>query len=266
MLFFVEKRFFVRALLLAFLLMVNPSIASEVSAKSVEAVDIIRQADRVRAPAEPFTYSLTLVEMSGDQEISRQGLEVSMRFIKPNDNFQGDARALVRFVEPPSARGASLLSVFEKLWYYEPKLRRPIAISRQQRLVGQVSNGDVVATDYDFSYEASLRGEETCADKVCYRLELKRKAAYVTYPAIVYWVEKDTYHPFKAEFLAVDGKLMKRAWYKDYREVHGVVRPHEIVIEDSLRKERYTRMIYSNLRLEDTPEAYFQKEYLLRLR
>lgn len=243
------------------------SVNSETTPEDTRAVDIIRRADRIRAPAQPFRYALTLVEMKGDQEVSRQSLDVAMRFYKETAEQQGDARALVRFVDPPSERGKSLLSIFDKLWYYEPKLRRPIPISRQQRLVGQVSNGDVVATDFDLSYIATLAAaKEDCAGRSCYRLELQRRWAYVTYPKITYWVDAENYRPYKAEFLSSNGKVLKRAWYRDYKLALGVERPHEIYIEDSLQKEQYTRMLYSDVRLEEVPEAYFQKEYLLRLR
>ncbi|MBC9251903.1 outer membrane lipoprotein-sorting protein [Pseudomonas alcaligenes] len=238
----------------------------EANQQDSRAVDIIRRADRVRAPAQPFRYALTLVEMKGDQEVARQSLDVAMRFYKESAEQAGDARALVRFVDPPSERGKSLLSIFDKLWYYEPKLRRPIPISRQQRLVGQVSNGDVVATDFDTSYISKLVGEEACGERQCYRLELLRRWAYVTYPKIVYWVDTQNDHPYKAEFLSSNDKVLKRAWYRDYKMALGVERPHEIYIEDSLQKEQYTRMLYSDVRLEEVPESYFQKEYLLRLR
>jgi hypothetical protein len=231
-----------------------------------EASEIIRKADRIRAPDQPFRYSLTLLEMKGNQEVSQQTLDVAMRFYKQTEQRAGDARALVRFVAPASERGKSLLSIFDKLWYYEPRLRRPIPISLQQRLVGQVSNGDVVAADFDLSYISKLSGIEDCAGHKCYRLELERRWPYVTYPKINYWVEVDSFRPFKAEFLSSSNKLLKRAWYKDYKMAVGVQRPHEIYIEDSLKKEQYTRMLYSDVRLEAVPEAYFQKEYLLRLR
>jgi hypothetical protein len=231
-----------------------------------EASEIIRRADRIRAPDQPFRYSLTLVEMKGEQEVSRQVLDVAMRFYKPTERQAGDARALVRFVAPASERGKSLLSVYDKLWYYEPKLRRPIPISLQQRLVGQVSNGDVVAADFDFSYFSKLSGIDDCDGRKCYRMELTRRWPYVTYPKINYWVEVESSRPFKTEFLSSSDKVLKRAWYKDYNFAVGLQRPHEIYIEDSLRKEQYTRMLYSDVRLEAVPEAYFQKEYLLRLR
>ena len=243
----------------------SENTADQVS-EDARAVDIIRRADRIRAPAEPFRYTLTLAEMKGDSEVTRQSFDVAMRFYKPESGQEGDARALVRFVDPPTERGKSLLSIFDKLWYYEPKLRRPIPISRQQRLVGQVSNGDVVATDFDLSYISKLIATEDCEGRKCYRLELQRRWSHVTYPKIIYWVDVENYRPYKAEFLATNDKLIKRAWYKDYKPALGVERPHEIYIEDSLKKEQYTRMLYSDVRLEAVPEAYFQKEYLLRLR
>ena len=50
--------------------------------EDAQAVDIIRRADRIRAPAEPFRYALTLVEMKGDHEVARQSFDVAMRFYK----------------------------------------------------------------------------------------------------------------------------------------------------------------------------------------
>jgi hypothetical protein len=243
----------------------EPVATQPASIENIEAAAIIQRADRIRAPAEPFRYDLTLIEMKGDAEISRQSLDVAMRFYKSAAEQTSDARALVRFVEPPSERGKSLLSIADKLWYYEPKLRRPIPISSQQRLVGQVSNGDVVATDFDLSYIPKLINSEDCDGHKCYHLELQRRWPYVTYPKINYWVDVASSRPIKAEFLSSNDKILKRAWYKDYKLALGVERPHEIYIEDSLKKEQYTRMLYSNVRLEAVPEAYFQKEYLLRL-
>lgn len=229
---------------------------------------IIRNADRVRAPEEPFRYTLTLVEhKNGKDDIERQQvLDVSMRFYKPSETEEkGDARALVRFVSPVRDKGKALLSDFDKMWYYAPDLRRPIPISKQQRLMGQVSNGDVVAADFDYSYISTLVGEEACGDKQCYKLQLKRRWPHVTYPAIVYWVEKETYYPYRADFQSEEGLLIKRSYYQDYREVLGRVRPHRIVVEDALRKDNYTTMNYTSMVLESLPESYFQKEYLMRL-
>jgi hypothetical protein len=252
----------------------NPSLSldrdrlSNLAQEDQRAREIIRRADRVRAPDQPFRYRLTLLEHKGGRDVTenQQVLDISMRFYKPSEQVEkGDARALVRFVAPARDKGKALLSDLDKMWYYAPDLRRPIPISRQQRLMGQVSNGDVVAADFDYSYISTLVGEEACEQQVCYKLSLQRRWPYVTYPAINYWVEKDTGYPRRADFLSADGVLIKRSYYRDYQPVLGQMRPTTIVVEDALRKDNYTTMRYSDVRLESLPESNFQKEYLLRL-
>lgn len=236
--------------------------------EDLRAREIIRRADRVRAPERPFRYTLTLLEHKEGRDITenRQVLDISMRFYKPSEQVEkGDARALVRFISPVRDKGKALLSDLDKMWYYAPDLRRPIPISRQQRLVGQISNGDVVAADFDYSYISRLVGEEACGQTICYKLSLQRRWPYVTYPAISYWVEKDTGFPSRADFLSADGVPIKRSYYRDYQQVLGQMRPTTIVVEDALRKDNYTTMRYSDIRLETLPESNFQKEYLLRL-
>lgn len=233
-----------------------------------EARRIIRLSDRVRSPDEPYRYTLTLLEHKDgkDQVDQQQTLDISMRFYKPSERVEkGDARALVRFIAPVRDKGKALFSDFYQMWYYAPDLRRPIPISKQQRLMGQVSNGDVIAADFDFSYISTLEKEEACGENTCYKLQLKRRWPHVTYPAITYWVIKDNYHPYRADFLSTTDKLIKRAYYKDFRQALGGMRPHTMVIEDALRKDTYTTLTYSDLKFESLPESYFQKEYLMRM-
>lgn len=244
-----------------------PEIRKAKENEDQKAITIIVNADRVRAPEKPFGYQLHLEEFRDNKLVNQQTLDVSMRFIKPTvENPEVDARALVRFIAPAREKGKKLLSDFDKMWYHSPELRNPIPISKQQRLLGQVSNGDVVATDFDFSYIATLTGEEACGTKQCYKLHLERRFQHVVYPAIDYWVEKGTYYPYRADFLSTSGVLIKRSYYKDYRESLGKIRPHQIVVEDSLKKDNYTKMNYSKLRFESLPDSYFQKEYLMRLK
>jgi len=235
-------------------------------AEDPRASEIIRAADRIRAPEQPFRYMLDLIEMKEGAILAQQKLDVAMRIAKPTAQRQGDAKALVRFVEPRKDQGKALLANLDKLWFYDPRLRRPIPIARQQRLIGQVANGDIVAADFDLSYASAIVGTEPCGEVQCYKLALERRWQFVTYPKITYWVEVDSKRPYKAEFLSTSGLVMKTAFYKDYRPALGQARPHEIMIVDTLHKDHYTRMLYSDVRFEDTPEAYFQREYLERLR
>lgn len=230
------------------------------------AAEIIRAADRIRAPQQAFRYILDLLEMKDENVFAQQKLDVAMKIYKPTAEHAGDAKALVRFLEPARDKGKALLSNLEKLWFYDPKLKRPIPIARQQRLIGQVSNGDIVAADFDLAYASAILGKEKCGDVDCYKIALERRWQFITYPKINYWVEVDSKRPFKAEFLSTSDLVLKTALYKDYKLAIGRYRPHEIIIIDELHKNHYTRMLYSNVLLDNTPDMYFQREYLERLR
>jgi len=241
------------------------ALAAAETGKTADAAEIIRAADRIRAPEDPFRYMLDLIEMKDEKVVARQRLDVAMRISKPGAGQEGDAKALVRFVQPKKDQGKALLSNLDKLWFYDPRLRRPIPIARQQRLIGQVANGDIVAADFDFSYRSKIVGTEPCGQVQCYKLVLERRWPSVTYPKITYWVEVESKRPFKSEFLSTNGLVMKTAFYKDYRPALGRERPHEIMIVNALQKSHYTRMLYSSVRFENVPETYFQREYLERL-
>lgn len=240
----------------------------QLTQNDLQAREIIRRADRIRAPDKPFRYTLSLSEYKNGEPTpaNTQTLDISMRFFKPSDAIpKGDARALVRFMLPTRDKGKAIFSDIEKMWYYSPGLRSPIPISRQQRLIGQVSNGDVVAADFDYSYISHLEGIEACGQDQCYRLSLVRRFPEVTYPKITYWVNQTTGGPFQAEFLSETGLVIKRSHYLDFQPILGERRPTKIIIEDALKKDNFTVMEYRDVQLESLPESHFQKEYLMRI-
>ncbi|URQ62128.1 outer membrane lipoprotein-sorting protein [Pantoea alhagi] len=241
--------------------------ASAAGAASPQALEIIRLADEVRSPNKPFRYRVTIQEYkSGQQQpVSKQILDISMRFIKPEKGGQADARSLVRFVWPPRDRGKMMLSDWYELWFYTPELRRPIPISPQQRLLGQISNGDVIVTNFEYAYHAELLGEAPCGETHCYRLALQRKSPAATWPKIIYWVEKGgDYRPWKAAYYSLDDKLVKQVLYQNYLPVLGKARPTRIVVEDLRHGKGYSVMEYSDIRLESLPLSHFTKEYIQR--
>lgn len=226
---------------------------------------IIRRADRIRAPDQPFRYTLTLTEHKEgrDWTESQQVLDIYMRFYKPTEKIKtGDARAIIRFVSPVRDKGKIILADIENMWFYTPDLRKPIPVSRQQRLTGQIANGDVIAADLDYSYISTLAGEESCGEYQCYKLLLTRRWDWVSYPQIIYWVEKQRGGPYRLDFMSTEGLVIKRSWYQNYKKILGELRPVTIRVEDALRKDVYTTMEYSDIKLETLPEWQFQKEYL----
>lgn len=230
------------------------------------AVEIIRKADDIRSPNKPFRYTVTITEYKAgtSKPVNKQILDVSMRFLKPEGNAPADAKSLVRFVYPAKDKGKIMLSDWYDLWFYTPELRRPIPISRQQRLLGQISNGDVIVTNFEYSYDAKILDEQACGNTTCYRLSLQRKSSDVTWPKVTYLVEKGTYRPFKASYLSQDGKVMKEVTYHNYKSLLGKERPSKIVVKDARQGNGYSVMEYSDLKFESLPVSYFTKEYIQR--
>jgi hypothetical protein len=159
-----------------------------------------------------------------------------------------------------------MLMVGNNLWIYIPTSRNPIRISQQQRLMGQVSNGDVARTNFAGDYVPTLLREEELEGKLSYVLELKAKSKEVAYHRIIYWVEKDSFDPLKSEFYTISGKLLKTAYYQGYEEIQGRERVTRLVIVDNFRKGQSSIMEYSNMEIEEFPDRIFQKSYLKHLR
>ncbi|WP_253379767.1 outer membrane lipoprotein-sorting protein [unidentified bacterial endosymbiont] len=231
------------------------------------ALEIIRRADEVRSPNKPFRYTLTINEyQAGEtQPKNKQILDVSMRFIKPDGDTKADARSLARLIYPPRDRGKVLFSDGYALWFYTPELRRPVPVSPQQRLIGQIANGDVIVTNFEYAYRAALQGDVPCGDKVCYSLMLERKSAEATWPKILYYVEKEgDNRPYKAAYYSLDNQLFKEVTYHDFQPVLGKMRPTKIVVQDTRNGKRYSVMEYSDIRLESLPESWFTRESIMR--
>ncbi|WP_342321196.1 outer membrane lipoprotein-sorting protein [Kosakonia sp. BYX6] len=236
------------------------------AANASQAQDIIRRADEIRSPNQPFRYTVTVREYKEDttQEVNKQIFDISMRFMKPENGKPADARSIARFIYPPRDKGKVMLSDWYALWFYSPDLRRPMPISREQRLVGQISNSDVIVTNFDYSYNATLLGEVPCGEKICHELSLERKSEEVTYPKIVYQVEKNDYRPYQARYYAQDGKLLKDVLYQNYQYVLGKERPMKIIVKDLRYSKGFTVMDYSDVRLESLPESRFTRESIQR--
>lgn len=232
-----------------------------------KALEIIRRADEVRSPNKPFRYTLTIGEYKAgvDQPENKQILDISMRFIKPDGETKADARSLARLIFPPRDRGKVLFSDGYALWFYTPELRRPVPVSPQQRLIGQIANGDVIVTNFEYAYHATLQEEVPCGEKICYSLLLERNSAEATWPKIRYYVEKEgDNRPFKASYYSLDDRLFKEVTYHDFKPVLGRMRPTKIVVQDARNGKRYSVMEYSNIRLESLPESWFTRESIMR--
>ncbi len=219
--------------------------------------EIVRLADEVRSPALDYTVMarVTSVRPGGKR-----------RVVEYQVMAKGREKTLVKTLYPRSQRGRMLLMRGRNLWAFMPNLSRPVRISLSQRLMGEVANGDIARVNFSGDYKPRLLRVEEIGGRSYYVLELKAKAPDVTYHRVIYWVEKGSFHPFKAEFYAASGRLLKRCSYQAYRKLGGRLRPTRLVLEDPLVKGRYSIIEYDRMVIRRLPDKYFTKEYLKRLR
>ncbi len=219
--------------------------------------EILKKVDQIRAPGNTFVFDLKLTYKKDGEKDAIQRFTVQ---VKDAD------KSLVRFTYPANNKGRLLLMVGNNMWIYIPDTKKPIRISPQQRLLGQISNGDVARVVYSLDYNAKLLEKERIDERQCIKLELTARTKEATYGRILLWTDAEDFEPQKAEFYALSGKLLKTALYKGYANVLGKRRPLIMEIRNELCKGEYSIMEYSNMKAVDTPKAFFQADYLKHIR
>lgn len=225
--------------------------------QGVSAQDILKYADLVRFPPEGFEVSINI-------RTSQQGNLTEERTLKVLS--KGNENTVVMTVEPASERGQILLMRGRDLWFFLPKVSQPVRLSLAQRLVGQVSNGDIARANFAGDYTPTLVGMETVGNDRLYVLDLIAVDRGVTYQRVRYWVKQSSYWPQTAEFYSLSNRLLKICRYQEFRPLAGKVRPTKLVMVDALKKGEESTLEYSNMKLRELPDRIFTKEYLRRLK
>lgn len=217
---------------------------------------IVAKADDIRAPKGAHEMEAIITTYEGSQQKSKNGYHV---YIKDLDH------SLVAFTSPASEKGKSLLMVGEDLWIYLPNVKKPVRIPLNQRLVGDVSNGDMARSNFANDYNATLSGEESVNGKDCYILDLVAKSPNKTYNKIKYWVAKADYRPVQAEFFTVSGQSLKTCSYEGFRMEAGMMRPMKYVFRDSIKKSQNSTIEFSGMVKKELNDNMFTKDYMKTL-
>jgi len=175
---------------------------------------------------------------------------------------KGSDRSVVEFVAPATEKGKLLLMLRDAMWIYMPSASRPIRISPLQRLMGQASNGDVARTSFTVDYVAKSATEDVVDGRKAWKLDLAAKDNDIAYSRIELWIDRTTYEPLRADFYVVSGKLIKRAFYREFGEMAGRRRVTKVDIEDLLRPGNHTLMTYANLAPKENADRMFTKDAL----
>ena len=233
-----------------------PATAQEVAEGDLLARDILLRADRIRFPEGGFMVDVVITTTQPDSEPDVRAYRILSK---------GNSRTLVQTTAPVVDRNQILLMRDRDLWAFLPNLSQPIRLPLSQRLTGQVANGDLARANFAGDYEPKILRKEKIEGETYYVLQLDAVDKWVTYRRVLYWVNAKNYRPFKAEFYALSGRLLKTALYQEFQNLGGGTRPTRLVIEDALRRGNRSVLEYSNMAERDLPDKIFTKDYLKKL-
>ena len=230
--------------------------AATAATDETDAAAIVQKADEVRFPSEAFEAGVT-IETAGTNDATDTR---KYRILS-----KGNENTIVMVTEPASERGQIMLMKGHDLWVFLPHVSQPVRLSLSQRLTGQVANGDLARANFAGDYDAKLLRSEVVDGETMYVLELVARERNVTYHKVLYWVRKSNNWPYKAEFYSLSDRLLKTALYDQFKEIAGRVRPTRLIMQDALRKDEQSTLLYTDIRPRDLPDRMFTKDYLKRL-
>lgn len=217
------------------------------------ASEIIKKADEGRMPGGDITVDVTVKDFKNKTLNKETTYKVYNR---------GAQKSLVETVAPQRQKGRKLLMIESDLWFMTPDIKRATRVSFQQRLTGEVANGDIASVNFADDYEGTIAGSEKIKDQDCWVLDLKASKKKATYQSLKYWVTKDKLLPRRADFFATSGKLLKRATYGNPKDVFGAPRITTIVIQDAVQTTNESVIEYANHKREKFDDSLFNKDTL----
>jgi outer membrane lipoprotein-sorting protein len=211
------------------------------------AAEILQRADDVRNPAE--SYFLRVQVVSSDKPDEPSEFEVSLL---------GSTKTLISTIKPRRDRGRNMLMRDTQMWAYIPNLKRAVRVSLSQRLVGQAANGDISRMRWTGDYNAAIESQN---DRH-WTLFLTGNKQGLTYAKIRVIIEKGTFHPLFTEYLTLNGRVLKKAQFTDYRELCGRMRPSEIRIQDAVRESDKSVIKVLAMEVRQFPASLFSPDNL----
>jgi outer membrane lipoprotein-sorting protein len=248
-----------RIVVLITILAVNVTISCRdtlAAADDDTAKAVVEKADRIRFPPSGYQVNVKITTSAPGRDGEVREYEVLSK---------GNDRTIIRTLAPASDKGQVLLMKDRDLWIFMPSVSQPIRLSASQRLTGQVANGDLARANFSGDYRPTLVRTDTVENENYNVLELKAVDRSVTYDKVLLWVNKNNDRPYKAEFYALSGRLLKICRYQDYKEAAGGFRPTRLVMEDAVVEGAKSSLDYTDLRIKDLPDRMFAKDYMKRL-
>jgi outer membrane lipoprotein-sorting protein len=189
-----------------------------------DAAKLLGRADAFRGGFDSFVMRITITNYDAERVVEEAEFEVSIK----------GENSLVRFLSVRT-KGQSLLMRGDDMWFFLPAVARPVRITPIQRLLGNVSNGDIARLRLADDYSATIEGPGDVQGQSATVLDLRAKRKGATYQRVRYFVRQSDGRPLRAEYFLTSGKPIKTATFENLREIAGKPTLTRVVIHDVAR-------------------------------
>lgn len=220
------------------LALAGPAIAGE------DARKILAEAEaRHRTKTQRYAGELTVVAKDG--RVRRKAWK-SFR-----EGYAGDAKQLIRFVDPPEVRGVGFLSVGRPgrspdQWLYLPSMKR------ERRIASQDRAASFVGTDFNYedmeeldhtAYDVAMKGDEVLDSWPCFVIEARPREGSL-YERKTLWVRKDVFYLIRMDaFRKGEEEPAKRLLLTDVEQVDGHWVARKLEMADLKKGSRTTVLL-----------------------
>jgi len=235
---------------LAFIFIIAPS--SLAAAENVTAV--LEVADSYRLPSKTARVEVEVALYKNGALDKEKKYTV---YIHPG------RKSLILF-RTPGELGQKAVQDGDRFYMMMPQTKRPIRISPMQKLLGEASVGDVSSMTWSDDYKGAISEPGADAGKDDgIKLTLSASRTGVTYEGVELYVSKGQYKPVKASLYLESGRIAKDVEYV-MGKMNGRDMVTGIVITDRIQKNRKTVVKYKSIEAAETPDEYYNPEYLAR--
>ncbi|MFY9552672.1 MAG: outer membrane lipoprotein-sorting protein [Thermoanaerobaculia bacterium] len=172
---------------------------------------------------------------------------------------KGRDRALIVF-HGGKSDGRKALTVGDKMWLIVPGAEHPVPITKNQRLMGGASFGDVASMRLAEDYTAVLRpGTETVAGRATYVLDLAAISPKAAYPQVTLWLDTEEKLPRKLLFFLPSGREAREVTFTRFRKVRDKTAVAEMEVRDLLgpKAGQVTRLEYLDIQPAKIDDGVF---------
>lgn len=110
-------------------------------------------------------------------------------------------------------QGRQIFFMEQQLWLVLPNTKRPMKVSPQQRLAGQMTGGDLARMRLASEYDVVTQEADQLNGRACLRLELKAKSPQNSYPRIQLWATQQLV-PLQADYFLKSGKQARAVHFQ----------------------------------------------------